>query len=103
MKQAVRVSEAQQIVLAHVSPIGIETIPLVDALQRVIAETVTSPRYIPLDDNSAMDGYAVQHRDIEGANADQPAILDVVDILPAGKTPQRQVEAGQSIKIFILT
>ncbi|MCZ6873398.1 MAG: molybdopterin molybdotransferase MoeA [bacterium] len=100
MKQAVRVSEAQQIVLAHVSPIGIETIPLVDALQRVIAETVTSPRYIPLDDNSAMDGYAVQHRDVEGANADQPAILDVVDILPAGKTPQRQVEAGQSIKIM---
>jgi molybdopterin molybdotransferase len=100
MKQPVRVSEAQQIVLSHVSPIGVQTIPLVDALQRVIAETITSPRYIPLDDNSAMDGYAVQHSDVEGASVDQPAVLDVVDILPAGKPPQCRVESGQTIKIM---
>lgn len=100
MKQAIQVSEAQQIVLQGVAPIGVETVPLVDALHRVIAEAVTSPRDIPLTDNSAMDGYAVRHHDVEGASAEQPAVLDVVDILPAGKTPQRQVAAGQAIKIM---
>lgn len=100
MKQAIQVSEAQQIVLQCVAPIGVETVPLVEALHRVIAETVTSPRDIPLTDNSAMDGYAVQYRDVEGASAEQPAVLEVVDILPAGKTPRCQVAAGQAIKIM---
>ena len=100
MKQAVQVSEAQQIVLEHTAPIGVETVPLVDALQRVIAETVASPRDIPPADNSAMDGYAVLHRDVEGASAERPALLEVVEILPAGKTSQRQLEGGQAIKIM---
>jgi molybdopterin molybdotransferase len=100
MKQTVQVSEAQEIILKCVAPIGVESVPLVDALQRVIAEAVVSPRDIPPTDNSAMDGYAVQYRDVEGASAERPAILDVIDILPAGKMPQRQVAAGQAIKIM---
>ena len=100
MKQTVQVSEAQEIILKCVAPIGVESVPLVGALQRVIAEAVISPRDIPPTDNSAMDGYAVQYRDVEGASAERPAILDVIDILPAGKTPQHQVATGQAIKIM---
>ena len=100
MKQAVRVAEAQQIVLNCVAPLGIETVPVLNALQRVIAEDVVSPRHIPLHDNSAMDGYAVRHRDVEGASADRPVVLDVVEILPAGKTPLQRVESGKAIKIM---
>jgi molybdopterin molybdotransferase len=100
MKQAVRVAEAQDIVLDCVAPIGVETVPLLDALHRVIAEEVMAPRHIPLHDNSAMDGYAVRHSDVEGVSAERPAVLEVVEILPAGRTPQRQVEPGQTIKIM---
>jgi molybdopterin molybdotransferase len=100
MKQAIRVVEAQDIVLDCVAPIGVETVPLLDALHRVIAEEVMAPRHIPLHDNSAMDGYAVRHSDVEGASAERPAVLEVVEILPAGRTPQRQVEPGKTIKIM---
>jgi molybdopterin molybdotransferase len=100
MKQAVRVAEAQDIVLGCVAPIGVETVPLLSALHRVIAEEVTAPRHIPLHDNSAMDGYAVRHCDVEGASGERPAVLEVIEILPAGKTPQCRVNAGQAIKIM---
>lgn len=100
MKQAVRVAEAQDIVLGCVTPVGLETVPLLQALHRVLAEEVISPRHIPLHDNSAMDGYAVRHCDIAAASAERPAVLQVSEILPAGKTPQRQVEPGTTIKIM---
>jgi molybdopterin molybdotransferase len=100
MKQAIRVAEAQHIVLDCVQPIGVEKVALLNALHRVSAEEVTAPRHIPLHDNSAMDGYAVRHSDIQGATGERPAVLEVVEILPAGKTPQHQVTAGKTIKIM---
>jgi molybdopterin molybdotransferase len=100
MKQAVRVAEAQEIVLHCVQPMGVEKVALLHALHRVIAADVTSPRNIPLHDNSAMDGYAVQHCDVGKATPEQPAVLDVVEVLPAGKIPQRAVQPGAAIKIM---
>jgi molybdopterin molybdotransferase len=100
MKQAIRVAEAQHIVLDCVQPIGVEKVALLNALQRVSAEEVTAPRHIPLHDNSAMDGYAVRHSDIQEATKERPALLEVVEILPAGKTPQHQVTPGKTIKIM---
>lgn len=100
MKQAIRVAEAQETVLGCVQTVGVEKVDLLSALHRVIAEDVTAPRFIPPHDNSAMDGYAVQHGDVADAAQEQPAVLDVVEILPAGKTAQRQVEPGQAIKIM---
>jgi molybdopterin molybdotransferase len=47
-----------------------------------------------------MDGYAVRHSDVAGARQERPAVLDVVEILPAGKTPQCHVTAGTAIKIM---
>src|SRR4029453_17073489 len=88
MKQAVRVAEAQEIVLGFVQPVGVEKVALLEALQRVTAEAVTAQRPIPLNDNSAMDGYAVRHTDVARATRDQPVLLEVLEILPAGKNPR---------------
>jgi molybdopterin molybdotransferase len=100
MKQAIRVAEAQAIILECISPLGVEKVALLDALHRVSAEAVLSPRHIPLHTNSAMDGYAVRHSDVHGATAERPAVLEVIEVLPAGKMPQRQVAAGQAVKIM---
>jgi len=100
MKQAVRVAEAQTLVLDCVEPGAIEKVALVDALHRVIAEDVIAPRDIPPHDNSAMDGYAVQHRDVKGATQDKPAGLRVLQVLPAGLMPEHVVEPGTAIKIM---
>ncbi|MEE8290290.1 MAG: gephyrin-like molybdotransferase Glp, partial [Candidatus Tectomicrobia bacterium] len=99
-KQAVRVAEAQEIVLDCVRLIDVERVDLLSALHRVIAEDVIAPRFIPPHDNSAMDGYAVMHHDVAEATPERPAILQVVEVLPAGKLPQHQVQPGQVIKIM---
>jgi len=100
MKQAVRVAEAQEIVLGCGQPVGVEKVALLEALHRVTAEEVTAQRHIPLDDNSAMDGYAVRHADVEGATRDQPAVLEVLEILPAGKRPRHHIAPGTAVKIM---
>jgi molybdopterin molybdotransferase len=100
MKQAVRVAEAQTLVLDCVEVGAVEKIALVDALHRVIAENVIAPRDIPPHNNSAMDGYAVQHRDVKGATRDKPAGLKVLQVLPAGLMPAHVVAPGTAIKIM---
>jgi len=57
--QALPVSAAQAIVRQWATPVTtVERVPLVDALDRVLAEDIVSPIDVPAHDNSAMDGYA---------------------------------------------
>jgi molybdopterin molybdotransferase len=100
MKQAVRVAEAQEIILHDVQPSGVEKIALLSALRRVMAEDVVASRPIPPHDNSAMDGYAVLHRDVAGATSERPAHLQVVEVLPAGKMPRQPLQPGTAVKIM---
>ncbi|HTH60508.1 MAG TPA: gephyrin-like molybdotransferase Glp [Paraburkholderia sp.] len=57
--QALPVSAAQQIVLQWATPLAASVcVPLVDALDRVLAAGLISPIDVPAHDNAAMDGYA---------------------------------------------
>src|SRR5271168_225161 len=76
--------QALQIVLANVSRLGIERVPILHALGRVLAERIHSPRDIPGFDNSAMDGYAVRAADVALASESKPARLRVIETIPAG-------------------
>ena len=71
--------QALQIVLENVAPLGVERTPILDALGRVLAEEIRSPRDIPGFDNSAMDGYAVRAADIIDASETNPVRLAVVE------------------------
>ena len=66
------VPEASARILEHIAPLAIERVPLLDALGRVLAESVRAPMTLPAWDNSAMDGYAVRGADIDGATAERP-------------------------------
>ncbi|HEX2482295.1 MAG TPA: molybdopterin molybdenumtransferase MoeA, partial [Methylomirabilota bacterium] len=57
------VAEALERVLAGVSVLGHESVPLAASLGRVVAEPVVAGREIPPWDNSSMDGYAVRAAD----------------------------------------
>ena len=87
--------DALRIVLEAVQPLGIERVPLLDALGRVLAEEIRSPRDIPGFDNSAMDGYAVRAADIAAASETHPIRLTVVETVPAGRMPEHQVASGE--------
>ncbi len=60
---AISVEEALETIYAFCRPMGSEIEPIENALQRVLAETITASHPLPSFDNSAMDGYAVRLAD----------------------------------------
>ena len=96
----ISVHEALTRVLETVSPLAGERISLLEASGRVLAEDVHSIREVPPFTNSAMDGYAVRHDDIQSARADQPVALSVLEVIQAGAVPTRTVEPRTASKIM---
>ena len=66
----ISVHDALATILETVSPLAGERISLLEATGRVLAEDVYSGREVPPFTNSAMDGYAVRHDDIQHAPAE---------------------------------
>jgi molybdopterin molybdotransferase len=87
--------EARERILARVSPLGTETVPLVEAAGRVLAGQVQSPWDLPPWDNSAMDGYAVRADDCRGA-----ATLRITGYMAAGGPDAPKVAPGCAVKIM---
>jgi molybdopterin molybdotransferase len=69
---------------ANLRPLGMEAIPVTQALDRVLAESLVSVTDLPRFDQSAMDGYALRAADLAQAKAQQPVLLPVWLNLPAG-------------------
>lgn len=88
--------EAQQEVLASMTVLGSERVPLEDALGRVLAEPITAPYDVPPFSNSAMDGYAVRAADLMTI----PRTLQVVGEVAAGGLPTQEVAPGTAIRIM---
>ena len=94
------VAEALERVLAGVPALGAETVPLDEALGRVLAVPIVSAREIPPWDNSSMDGYAVRAVDTVSASAGRPLALAVVGEIFAGGAARRALDAGQAYRIL---
>ena len=92
--------EALARVLAAVAPLEVEASPIEAADGRVLARDVIAPVDQPPWDNSGMDGYAVRAADVQGARADAPRTLTVVEEVPAGAFPTRPVGPGEAIRIM---
>ncbi len=90
--------EALRLVLENVAPLGVERIPILNALGRVLAEDVHAPRDIPGFDNSAMDGYAVRVADVASASESAPVRLEVLETVGAGTMPTRTVRPGTAVR-----
>ena len=96
----ITVREALDRILGSISPLGLEKANILSALGRVIGEDIYAPRNIPPRDNSAMDGYALKSKDTTGAGAESPVILNVIEDIPAGYTPQKTVGSGEAARIM---
>ncbi|MBE9165669.1 gephyrin-like molybdotransferase Glp [Tychonema sp. LEGE 06208] len=98
------VKEAESIILnlaqSPDSQRDVETVDLLAASGRILAAPVTSSLDFPYWDNSAMDGYAVRFADVENCSAEKPAVLEVVEEIPAGYLPQITVQRGWAARIF---
>jgi len=92
------IAEAERMIDERVSPVAeIETVPLGAARGRVIARDIVAPLSLPPFDNSAVDGYAVRHADLDPAKETR---LTVGGRVTAGRSATRSPEAGEAIRIF---
>jgi molybdopterin molybdotransferase len=97
---AFSVQEASERILAAIHPLGTETVPLRDALGRVLASDARSPIEHPPWDNSSMDGYAVRAADVEKASKSSPVVLPVAETVRAGQRPSAPIAAGTAVRVM---
>jgi len=89
----IKFEEAYNIVKSVNVQLETLTVDLNDALGYVLAEDIRSDMNMPPFNKSAMDGYAC--REIDLANE-----LEVIEIIPAGKTPEKTIGENQCAKIM---
>ena len=94
------VEEARDKVLALTPVLEAEDMHLLEAQGQVLAEDAVASFDIPPLDNSAMDGYAVRHADIEGATPQRSRLLRVADYVAAGQIPRTTVSEGTAVRIM---
>ncbi len=77
------------------APLGRESVPLAQALGRVLAEDVVAGVDVPAFDRSSVDGFAVRAADVAGASDDAPSVLRLAgEILTPGVVPRAEVGPG---------
>ena len=89
----IKFEEAYDIVKNSVILLPTETVRLEDSLRRVLAEDVHADMNMPPFDKSAMDGYACRYQDIKNE-------LEVIELIPAGKVPEKTIGENQCAKIM---
>ncbi len=92
--------EALRIVLDNIKPLGVETVPVGQALGGFLARPVKAPAHSPRFEQSAMDGFAVRMKDIAIARSNRAVFLDLADELPAGDARSVKLKSGQTVKVF---
>ena len=96
--KALRADSVNQFLARLVEPVGqMEEVALFDALGRVLADDVVSPISVPPHDNSAMDGFALDSRQLKAAG---PLRLRVAGTAFAGKAWSGPMGDGACVKIM---
>ena len=99
-KSRVDVYEVEAFLEAHTTALPPETVPLLQARGRVLAESVISAHEVPGFPRSAMDGFAVKGEDTFGASDYDPISLEVVGESFPGKPFEGTLASGCAVKIM---
>ena len=96
--------QAETLILNLVQPLhpqqDVETLDLLSASGRILADSINGALDFPHWDNSAMDGYAVRYEDVKACSTERPVTLDIVEEIPAGYEPQQIIQPGQAARIL---
>ena len=90
--------DALALLAERVSPVAdVETVPLADALGRVLAQDLSAAHDVPPHDNAAVDGYAVAFDDLQ---SDGETRLPVGGRVAAGHPLGHPAKPGEAVRIF---
>lgn len=93
MNKLIDLSDALEIILDRAGVLSTETVDLRQAFNRVLAEDIIADIAVPPFNKSAVDGYALRQEDTDKE-------LQVTEVIPAGKEPERIIGPGQCAKIM---
>lgn len=88
--------QALKIVLEDTKPMKWEWETVSRAHRRVLAENIIAQNNIPYTDNSAMDGYAINTKDLKAI----PRELKVVGVVACGKSINKRLKPDQAMAIM---
>ncbi len=89
----IKFEEALKIVENSAFILDNERVDFKESLNRVLAEDIKSDIEMPPFDKSAVDGYACKKEDLFNK-------LEVIEIIPAGKVPEKDIDKNQCSKIM---
>lgn len=93
-KKLISVDDALFLFLKELKPtrLGVDYVPINEALERVAAENILAPNDLPRFDRSAMDGYAIRANDTVEASEFKPKLLKL--------TRKDSVNKGEATQIW---
>lgn len=98
---AVSVEEAIERIQSVIRPIDMwESVPLCAARGRILAENICAKQPQPPFHRSPLDGYALRSEDSQGASKEMPVMLRVIDSVMAGSAAEKEVAAGEAVRIM---
>ena len=89
----ISLEEAYEQVLGAAFLLETERIPYGDSLNRVLAGEVFSDMEMPPFDKAAVDGYACRREDLDDE-------MNVIEVVPAGKQPEKSLGRGECTRIM---
>ncbi len=92
-------SEALELVLSNMLPVGTEEVGLEHCVGRILAEDAVARVNSPSADVSLKDGFAVRSVDAAEASPQRPVHLRVIGSVYAGSQFEGLVEPGTAVKI----
>tara|TARA_B100001996_G_scaffold269686_1_gene210936 strand:+ start:513 stop:1784 length:1272 start_codon:yes stop_codon:yes gene_type:complete len=97
-KNSITTDRALDEIFDAISPIAeYETIPIRDGLNRILADNIKSNINVPSARNSAMDGYAINKKDIPNKNTNR---LKIIGKSLAGNPFTKSIKKGECVRIM---
>lgn len=100
MQNRIPLEDARKIVLENTETMPVEKVPLLDALDRVVAEDLRSDIDVNAFDDAAMDGFAIIAADTADATASNPTRLEIVGVIGAGAIYDGVLQPGEAVRIM---
>jgi molybdenum cofactor synthesis domain-containing protein len=101
-RKLLSLEEARNAITRRFKPraLGVEEVPLLEAVDRVLAEDIVAANDNPPFDKSTVDGYAVKAQDTFGAQENRPVTLKICGTVRTGRLSRIKVGKKQAAAIF---
>lgn len=96
----VGLDQALKLTLEGIHPLPVETVELLEGLNRALAHDVAAKVDSPSIDASLKDGYAVISSQVDGASKDNPVRLELIGSMAAGGSDDLQVRPNTTVRVL---